>query len=80
MSFKSPAQRKFLFAAKDDKSKGLNPMEQKSQAKSIDLKQPQAPLKTNPFKIEKIKNPTAIPAIPALPKPARFAKIKKFFK
>jgi hypothetical protein len=78
MSFKGN-QRKFFFAAQDDKKKGINPMD-KTKPKSIDLKIPQAPMKSLDFKPAKIKNPTAIPALPAMPKPAKFAKIKKFFK
>ena len=84
MAFKGPGQRKFFFAAQDDKKKGLNPMEQKTKANPIDLKQAQAPLKSPSLNVPKLNNPTAnpkpIPALPGLPKPARFAKMKKYFK
>jgi len=81
MNFKSLKQKGYLFASLADKKKGLNPMEEKSKAKSIDLKQPQAPMKTSPIpKITKLENPTAIPALPGLPKLAKFTKMKKFYK
>jgi len=73
-----------------------NPMMNKSSQQSISLKQSQAPMQQiKPMKVNSI-SPTSnpglqlpklgsqkaatIPALPGLPKPARFGKIKKFFK
>lgn len=75
MSFKSPAQRKYIFKVLDNKKKGINPIQDKSPSKSITAK-PQN-ISIQPIKM---KNPSAIPALPGLPKPAKFAKMKKFFK
>lgn len=75
MSFKSPAQRKYLFKVLDDKKKGVNPIQNKSEPKSINLNQPQN-VSIKPIKA----NPSAIPALPGLPKPSKFAKMKKFYK
>lgn len=91
MGFKSAKQRAFLFAMDKDKAKGQDPQQihaQKSSAQAVSLPPAQAPMPHNikmgtikPTSIPKLKLPkTSIPALPGLPKPAKFAKVKKFFK
>lgn len=72
MSFKSPAQRKFLFAMDKDKQKGI-PVN-KSSAKSFSV--PKLPS----VNMSPTVKPTNIPSLPALPKMDKFARVKKYFK
>lgn len=68
MSFKSDKIRKLLFAKDADKAKGI-PTNGVSQFKT---------------KIPKLTNSAAstnvVPNLPSIPKPAKFAKIKNYFK
>lgn len=91
--FKSGSQRRFLFAMDKDKQKGLNPIEVKSNSNSISTKSPGTitqpykayslgtltPKKFHPPAPKSI-NPTAVPSLPALPKMAKFGRIKKYIK
>lgn len=91
MGFKSAKQRAFLFAMDRDKAKGQNPQQihaQKSSAQPVSLPPAQAPMPHNikigtikPTATPKLKLPkSTIPALPGLPKPAKFGKIRKFLK
>lgn len=90
--FKSPNQRKFLFAQDKDKQKGINPS--KSSPNSFPTSRP--PEMTKPFKafslgtlaakefkpsmpgnIKPTSNPSVIPSLPGLPK---FGKTKQYLK
>lgn len=94
-NFKSPGQRKFLFAMDKDKQKGINPIQNKSQANSISTTHPPQIIKppttfnaglskpVQPYKFPSMGSsitPTAVPSLPTLSKVPKFGRVKKFFK
>lgn len=68
--FKSPNQRRMLFAM--DKDKQNNPY------KSIDLTAPAPGVQTG-TQVNSLRN-TTIPSLPGLKKMPKFGRVKKFFK
>jgi len=89
--FKSPNQRKFLFAQDKSQQQGISPI--KSSPNSLSTARP--PQMTQPFQafglgmpsapqyhppVSPTIKPTAIPSLPALPKIQKFARIRKMFK
>lgn len=92
MGFKSDKIRKLLFAQDSDKSKGIPPNKSAPASFSTmnhpEIIKPVQPINSGvpqfkpsmPKSIKPTSNPGIIPSLPAMPKSAKFAKVKNYLK